>query len=129
MDSAEVEYILKYFLFLLDKEDGLLRKKFTYEQQSTYMDERRLEWIKRRLEVTDEELDDKNFPGFTNFHSDVAKFIKDKFPEEVFYNHCPKCNGIARTPWAKQCPHCFHSWYSKWFKLRHRIHCTIIKYT
>lgn len=28
-------------------------------------------------------------------------------------NFCPKCNALARTMKAKQCPKCFFSWYSK----------------
>lgn len=32
-------------------------------------------------------------------------------PEKVFLNNCPKCNKLARTPYARQCRHCGHSWH------------------
>lgn len=32
-------------------------------------------------------------------------------PEKVFLNYCPRCHGLARTPWAKQCHRCFFSWH------------------
>jgi hypothetical protein len=31
-------------------------------------------------------------------------------PGEVLINRCPKCGGVARTPQAKQCRFCHHSW-------------------
>jgi len=31
--------------------------------------------------------------------------------DEVFLNYCPRCHRLARTPWAKQCRHCFLSWH------------------
>ena len=34
------------------------------------------------------------------------RILKDD-PEKVFLNYCPCCHGLARTPWAKQCQHCF----------------------
>lgn len=26
-------------------------------------------------------------------------------------NRCPNCDGLCRTPSAKQCRHCFHDWH------------------
>jgi hypothetical protein len=27
------------------------------------------------------------------------------------FNRCPNCDGLCRTPLAKQCRHCFHDWH------------------
>ena len=31
--------------------------------------------------------------------------------DEIFFNYCPKCQALAHTPKAKQCPKCFYSWH------------------
>ncbi|MDY7231473.1 hypothetical protein [Hyalangium rubrum] len=31
-------------------------------------------------------------------------------PGKVFINRCPKCGGLARTPQARQCRYCPHTW-------------------
>lgn len=28
-------------------------------------------------------------------------------------NFCPKCRALAKTPSARQCPKCFHSWHEE----------------
>lgn len=41
----------------------------------------------------------------------IAKLILEKYPDKISFNYCPKCNGLARTPFAKQCLHCGHDWH------------------
>lgn len=31
--------------------------------------------------------------------------------EKVFLNNCPKCDKLARTPYAKQCRYCGYNWH------------------
>ena len=49
--------------------------------------------------------------GAERFYFDVVQRILREHPNEVFLNRCPRCQGLARTPEAKQCPHCFFSWH------------------
>ena len=42
---------------------------------------------------------------------ELAKLILDKFRDKVFFNNCPKCEQLARTPSAKQCRFCGHDWH------------------
>ena len=48
--------------------------------------------------------------GAEQFYSNVVQRILRERPDKVFLNYCPQCHGLARTPQAKQCPHCFFSW-------------------
>ena len=41
----------------------------------------------------------------------VAKRIMAEAPDKIFFNYCPKCDQLARTPYARQCRHCGHSWH------------------
>ncbi len=49
--------------------------------------------------------------GAEQFYRNVVQRIMQDRPTEVFFNRCPKCHSLARTPQAKQCPHCFFSWH------------------
>lgn len=49
--------------------------------------------------------------GSEQFFVNVSQRILREHPAEVFLNRCPRCGGLARTPQAKQCRHCFFSWH------------------
>jgi len=82
MNQEEFDYIISYFLYLLPRE------------------------VK----------DNTEYPFLNDDESEVerkrlAKIIFEKYFDKVFWNLCPKCNGLARTPKAKQCRHCYHDWH------------------
>jgi hypothetical protein len=31
--------------------------------------------------------------------------------DKIYFNRCPRCQAVTRTPTAKQCPKCFFSWH------------------
>ncbi|MFN7915267.1 MAG: hypothetical protein U0Q55_08000 [Vicinamibacterales bacterium] len=41
-----------------------------------------------------------------------ARILRDH-QDTVVLNHCPRCGGLARTPRAKQCRWCFHTWHGQ----------------
>lgn len=49
--------------------------------------------------------------GYSTFIKNVATRIYHEDRKNLNINRCPKCNGLARTPKARQCRYCFHSWY------------------
>ncbi|MES2486234.1 MAG: hypothetical protein V4581_09860 [Bacteroidota bacterium] len=65
-------------------------------------------WISNDPEVL--KLLDKG-PDF--FYDTIAKRIFDEHRNKIFFNNCPKCGSLARTPLAKQCRHCFYAWHDK----------------
>ncbi|WP_153393167.1 hypothetical protein [Chryseobacterium vaccae] len=48
--------------------------------------------------------------GYNEFEQNTMKRIMTEIPEKVFFNNCPECGKLARTPLAKQCRHCGHNW-------------------
>lgn len=44
------------------------------------------------------------------FRKRVVERILRDHASEVVLNRCPKCDGLCRTPRAKQCMRCGHSW-------------------
>jgi hypothetical protein len=114
MDIAEEEYILKYYMHLLDIDDKLLYKKIKVEERRGVMSDSMMDVFKKRfLKVTDEELATVDISQFSNFDKDVAEYILKKYPQEIYFNNCPKCKGLARTPSAKQCRFCGHDWHNQ----------------
>lgn len=48
--------------------------------------------------------------GDVEFRRRVVERILREHAAEVVLNRCPKCEGLCRTPRAKQCMRCGHSW-------------------
>jgi len=49
--------------------------------------------------------------GFPEFRRRVVNSIREKHGNSIAVNRCPKCNGVCRTPQAKQCRFCHHDWH------------------
>ncbi|HYG49336.1 MAG TPA: hypothetical protein VD905_00460 [Flavobacteriales bacterium] len=49
--------------------------------------------------------------GAEQFELSTAQRILNHHGSEIFFNLCPKCRKLARTPQAKQCRHCGHDWH------------------
>ncbi|WP_295222712.1 hypothetical protein [uncultured Chryseobacterium sp.] len=74
------------------------------EKQRKIMTEK--DWIRQTPE-TDNLL--RN--GYEEFEINVAKRIVAQTPKKIFFNNCPDCGKLARTPSAKQCRYCGSSWH------------------
>lgn len=51
--------------------------------------------------------------GFDQFRTNVALRILNDHPHRIYFNNCPQCGKLARTPLAKQCRFCSHTWHHK----------------
>lgn len=49
--------------------------------------------------------------GYPKFRERVIERIYKEHWEEMEVNRCSKCNGLARTPNARQCRFCQHDWH------------------
>ena len=49
--------------------------------------------------------------GYEAFVERTAARILNGCRNELFFNRCPKCSGLARTPTARQCRFCAHDWH------------------
>ena len=48
--------------------------------------------------------------GFSASYAVISRRIARNHPDEVFASRCPKCGRLPRTPRAKLCLRCGHSW-------------------
>lgn len=111
MDQEKIQYILRYFMDLMTDHEVSALKNHMYTSKTTdnptlrrIMTERK--WIDDNPEV--EKLLEK---GYDEFELYVAHRIMRETPEKVFFNNCPKCGKLARTPYAKQCRFCRNNWH------------------
>lgn len=51
--------------------------------------------------------------GYDSYVIATAERITKEDAAEVFFNNCPNCHALARTPQSKQCRHCGHSWHDQ----------------
>lgn len=86
---------LKYYMYTYKTEDNPQMRKVMVDKG----------WISERTDIK-EFLKD----GYDEFELNVAKRIIKETPAKIFFNNCPKCNKLARTPYARQCRHCGHNW-------------------
>jgi len=87
-----------------------LRKPDNYSSTAAY--EERLKWFKEHNLITEDTsaLNLLNH-GREQFYINAADRIVEETPEKVFFNYCPKCGELARTPYARQCKKCGYSWH------------------
>jgi hypothetical protein len=103
------DYIIQYYSHLMSHNEKQAHLNIIYLQKTERNESMRNSFTQRGWIIHKPEYDDLLKDGYGIFFENVAKRI---FREnEVVLNLCPQCQKIARTPLAKQCRFCFHSWH------------------
>lgn len=113
MDKEKTEYIIRYFSNAMTHHEKLALKHQMYMTKSSDNAVMRNMMIKKGWINNDPEVTDLLKQGYEEFESNVVKRIMEETPEKVFFNNCPQCGKLARTPYAKQCRYCEYSWRSE----------------
>jgi hypothetical protein len=66
---------------------------------------KRIGWLTEDKEILD--LINGNHEAF---YKKTAERILKEHQDKIDFNNCPNCGRLARTPFARQCRHCGHSW-------------------
>lgn len=115
MDKETAAYIRNYFSNLMTNDEKLALKHhiYTYKVDNSTSDSTNMRklLIERGLISTEPEILNFLKNGYEDFEFKVAKRIMAETPDKVFFNMCPKCNKLARTPYARQCRFCGYSWH------------------
>ncbi|KAA0129274.1 hypothetical protein FY557_05065 [Chryseobacterium sp. SN22] len=113
MDKETVKYIIRYFGHLMTDDEKAALKYQMYMYKSSDNEKQRKIMIEKGWIRQTTETDDLLRNGYEEFETDVAKRIVAQTPEKIFFNNCPNCGKLARTPVAKQCRYCGLSWHQK----------------
>lgn len=110
MDKETIHYIITYFGNLMTHHEKLTLKHqiFTYKTSNNPQLKKGL--TDKGLFNNDPKVTGLLENGFDEFELNVAQRILAEVPEKIFFNDCPQCNRLARTPFAKQCRYCGYSW-------------------
>jgi hypothetical protein len=127
MDEITKSYIFSYYYHLLT-----LREKTAYW---TMVAEAKVafhkEWVRKRVKDEDEAdevlaLHPSDWEQWISTDQEVRALLangRDEFiiavcerllreeKDKIYFNRCPRCQAVTRTPTAKQCPKCFFSWH------------------
>lgn len=117
MDEETSKYIIHYFSQLLTADEKMAIRYTNSMFKLQHSSSENINWERIYREKgwlsDDPSVLDLLKDGYDNFEKMVASRILAQNPDKVFFNNCPKCNKLARTPNAKQCRHCGHNWHAK----------------
>lgn len=113
MNNETTRYIIAYFSSLLTETE---KKAMRHSQSLIKLDDDISEnssranfYYKRGWLSKDKEVLDLLKDGYETFELNVAERIMRETPEKVYFNNCPECGQLARTPYAQQC-RCGYQW-------------------
>lgn len=116
MDKELARYIVHHFSESLSDQEKLglkhIRHNFKIEGSSDKNDiERKIQLYKKIGWMTEEKAVLELLKGGQDaIDQRIAIRIMTEHPDKVFVNKCLNCGQLARTPLAKQCRQCGHSW-------------------
>jgi hypothetical protein len=104
-------YIIKNYSYLMTFFEAAAYKNIVIggKIENASSDEYKTSLIEKFI-VEDDRVKELLQNGAEPFLQSVCERILREHAEEVVMNRCPKCNNLARTSVAKQCPKCFHNW-------------------
>ena len=119
MDRDLALYVVTYYSALMTPEERLANRHLatTFKATDGRTDLEAQEAVRRdggpwaRRLSNDPAVQQLAAAGLDAFREHVAARILAEHRHEVFLNYCPRCRGLTRTPKAKLCLHCGHSWH------------------
>jgi len=114
MDQDTAHYIVTYFFVLMPENEKIAWKHYSsILKLEGSNNPKMLDAYKRKGWITeDREILDLLEKGYEDFEIKTAKKILENFPQKIIFNNCPKCNKLARTPYAKVCRFCGFNWHN-----------------
>lgn len=105
MEKEELDYVFNHYQHLTTPEErealiGLIRMKGPSGHPNQRLGDLSENPTVRKLVALGDGL-----------RSAIVERIVREHPNEVFFNRCPKCQALCRTPKARQCRKCGHDWH------------------
>lgn len=118
LDEATIDYILNYYSRFMTLNEAAANKHYitSYKFRETLSNDtngkkasflQQSDWLSNKKDVLN-----LLEGGYENFRSKTAERIFKENPDKIYFNKCPKCERLARTPKAKQCCFCGYTWHN-----------------
>ena len=119
MELDRADYIIRYYSAFMTSQERLAQRhllatsKITRGCTDASAQEEAIVSSKpiRELLSTDPEVKQLAAGGYDYFVLRTAERIDREHHDEIFFNECLRCGKLAKTPKAKQCPHCHYDWH------------------
>ena len=114
LDSETIAYIIGYFSRLMTEDERLALRyqMFLHKLDASENKEEKEKKMREKGWFASEEKSLtllKN--GIKALEENIVKRILSESRDKVFFNNCPQCGKLARTPQAKQCRYCGFDWH------------------
>ncbi len=107
-------YIFNYCPELLTKEENQAHKNLLVQQKINQSENRIKKEMMRKSWLSNDENVLKHLKnGSEEFYKKTVERVFRDNPNKEFLKLCPKCNSLTKTPKAKQCSKCFHTWHKE----------------
>lgn len=120
MDYAPelVGYVIRYYAHLMTVPERLANRHLIGAMKATHgksdveaQAEARNVWSFSKWMSNEPEVLSLAANGYEAFIQRTAARILNEHSDKIFFNRCPKCGRLARTPQARQCRSCGHDWH------------------
>lgn len=109
--DALTYYVVTYYGRLMTPTEAAAQSSMHWEEARANADSEAMQRMITRRISSDLDVLQLLADGADDCLYNIRNRILRDNADKVFLNYCPRCQGLARTPWAKQCQHCFFSWH------------------
>jgi hypothetical protein len=112
--AEKANYIIIHYLNLLTESEMVALKHHRHSlklQELADCELRTKIYLRNQWLSDDPEILRQLDKGYVQFILNCAERVLTDNPGKVYFNLCPVCEKLARTPKAKQCRFCRHDWH------------------
>lgn len=113
-NEAEVleQYVLTHYSGLFTRLESLGFKAASADEKASNSSGRQADMLREKWGAENNpEVVAALSKGVESFRRAVYARLMEEHSSEIYVNRCPSCTNVVRTPKAKQCQWCFHSWH------------------
>lgn len=111
-EDEQTDYIWRHYSHLRTPLEGRGAASMFFRSQARNASSPRMKSLYfKKAAADDPELKELLKSGNPEFMRSVVKRMLEEHGEEIVVNRCPQCGCVVKTPTARQCLWCNHTWH------------------